>query len=288
MLIVTGATGQFGRIAVEALLRRVPAERVGVSVREPEKAAALAARGVRVRRGDFADPSSLAGAFEGAERVLIVSVDKLGEEAITQHRAAIGAAVAAGAGQILYTGLIDLEKSSRFVPTATHLAAEAELVASGVPFTALRNGFYAESMIWLIGDGLKSGVVSTPADGPVTWTARADLAEAAAVILAEGSHRDEYVPLTGSVSVDLAGLAGIASEVAGRSIRREVISEDDQVAAMLAKGLPEVMARMTLGLFAASREGQFTRIDPTLARILGREPRSPREVLEAAVRQDPA
>src|SRR5690349_3638973 len=97
MIIVTGATGRLGSQIVEQVLRRVPADGVGVSVRDPERASALAARGVRVRRGDFADPDSLATAFEGATQVLIVSVDDTGEAAVARHVAALEAARAAGA-----------------------------------------------------------------------------------------------------------------------------------------------------------------------------------------------
>ena len=283
MLIVTGANGQFGRLAVKALLGRVPADRVGVSVRDPRKAADLAARGVRVRRGDFSDPTSLAHAFAGAERVLVVSVDKIGPEAIREHRAAVAAAVAAGARQVLYTSLVDSDRSARFAPSVDHLEAEAALAASGVPFTVLRNGFYAEFAPMLIGGGLATGVVAAPADGPVAYTSRADLAEAAAVVLAVGGREGEYVPLTGPGAVDLAGLAEIASELTGRPIRREVISEADYIAARVAEGLPEERAAMMSGLFAASREGQFTRVDPTLGRLLGRAPVSPREILAAAL-----
>ncbi|MGW4573787.1 NmrA family NAD(P)-binding protein, partial [Streptomyces tendae] len=100
MIIVTGATGQLGRRIVEHLLTRVPAEQVGVSVRDPgsPRARTFADRGVRVRRGDFADAGSLAHAFEGASQVLVVSVDKLGEECVKQHRTAIEAAVGGGGG----------------------------------------------------------------------------------------------------------------------------------------------------------------------------------------------
>ena len=100
--------------------------------------------------------------------------------------------------------------------------------------------------------------MSAPADGPIAYTSRADLAEAAAVILAEGGREGEYVTLTGPAAVDLAGLAEIASELTGRAIRREVVSEDDYRAAQVAKGLPGAMAEMALGFFAASREGQFS------------------------------
>jgi uncharacterized protein YbjT (DUF2867 family) len=100
MIIVTGANGQLGRAVVERLLERVPAEQIGVSVRDPEKARGLEKRGVRVRRGDFSDTTSLAHAFEGASQVLIVSADSFGEAVVRQHRTAIDIARQAGARRI--------------------------------------------------------------------------------------------------------------------------------------------------------------------------------------------
>ena len=272
MLIVTGANGQFGRLVVESLLQRVPADRVGVSVRDPAKAADLAARGVRVRRGDFADPASLADAFEGAERVLVVPINQVGPARVELHRAAIAAAVAAGAGHVLYAGLVDPERSALFPPTADHFATEAALAASGVAFTALRNGFYADAAPLLLRRGLESGVLAAPADGPIAYAAKADLAEAAAIVLAEGGHEGEYLPLTGPAALDLAQLAALAAEVTGRPIRREVVADADFRAALMADGLPAGAAGMLAGLLGASREGQFARVDPTLGRLLGREP----------------
>lgn len=287
MLIVTGANGQFGRLVVEALLGRVPAAQVGVSVRDPAGAADLAARGVRVRRGDFADPASLADAFEGAERLLIVPINMVGPDRVRLHRAAIDAAVAAGARHVLYAGLVDPGRSALFPPTASHHATEVALAGAGVPFTLLRNGFYAEAAAMLLRGGLATGVVAAPPDGPIAYTARADSAEAAAVVLAEGGHEGETLTLTGDEPLDLAGLATLAAELTGRPIRREVVAEADYVAALQAAGLPDAAAAMLNGLIGASREGQFARVDPTLARLLGRAPRSPRAVLAEALAAGP-
>src|SRR4051794_3312600 len=124
MIIVTGATGQLGSQIVQRLLERVPASQVGVSVRDPDRAAGLAARGVRVRRGHFTDPESLADAFEGATQVLIVSANETGGSAVAQHTTAIDAARAAGAERILYTSHQGAGPDSRFAPMPDHAASE--------------------------------------------------------------------------------------------------------------------------------------------------------------------
>ena len=281
MIVVTGATGRLGGAVVERLLRRVPADSIGVSVRDPAKAAGLAERGVRVRRGDFDDAASLAHAFDGAERVLLVSAAASGEAALRQHRTAIDAARAAGVRRVVYTSHMGANPRSPFAPMPDHAATEAMLQESGLAFTALRNGFYTSSGLMLLGHALDTGEVAAPEDGPVSWTDHADLAEAAAIALTEDGFDGPTPALTGSEAVDLAGLAAIASEVSGRPIRRTVVTDARYREHLVANGVPEPAADMLVGLFAASRRGEFAAVDPTLGRLIGRPPLTVRDVLEA-------
>jgi uncharacterized protein YbjT (DUF2867 family) len=281
MIVVTGANGRLGRSVVEGLLERVPAERIGVSVREPEKARELEERGVR--RGDFDDPLSLAHAFEGADRVFIVSAPRLGEEGIRLNTAAIGAAEAAGARRGFYTSHVGANPASPFPPMHAHAATEAVLRESGAGSTALRNGFYAQSVPFLLGDALETGELRAPEDGPVSWTTHADLAEATAVALADEDFDEGVLVLTASEAIDMAGVAEIASGLTGRPIRRVVVPDEEFRAGLIAGGTPEERADVSVGLFAASRQGDFARVDPTLARLIGRPPTPLRDVLEAAI-----
>lgn len=283
MIIVTGASGQLGHAIVKALVGRVPADRVGASVRDLGKAGELAALGVRVRRGDFADPASLSHAFEGATQVLMVSSNAraYGGDSHAQHRSAIAAARAAGARRIVYTSHMAVSPTSAFPPMWDHAANEELLGQSGLAWTALRHGFYAASGLGFMGDAPQTGVLAAPADGEVSWTAHADLAEAAAVILAgqEGRFEGPTPPLTGSEALDLAGLAGIASELLGRPVRRQVTADDELRAKMAARGAPPPVADIALGFYRASRAGEFATVDPTLGQLLRRAPTTMRDVL---------
>ena len=286
MFVVTGATGHLGRAIIERLVNRVPASQVGASVRDLAKAADLSALGIRVRQGDFDDPQSLLHTFEGAAQVLLVSSNAraYGGDTLGQHRAAIEAARAAGAGRIVYTSHMAASGSSAFRPMLDHHATEEMLRQSGLAWTALRNGFYAASGIALMGDALETSVVAAPADGRVSWTAHADLAEAAAVILAdEGRYDGPTPPLTGSQSLDLADLAQLASELLDCPIRRQVLPDEDLRAKMAARGAPESVADVVLGLYRASRNGEFATVDPTLERLLDRRPITMRDLIAKKV-----
>jgi NAD(P)H dehydrogenase (quinone) len=287
MIVVTGATGQLGRLIVSKLLDRVPAEQVGVSVRDPKKAADLMALGVRVRQGDFDDAGSLRHAFERAAQILIVSSNAAasGGDPLAQHRTAIDAAKAVGARRIIYTSHMAASANSAFPPARDHAATEAMLAESGLAWTALRHGFYAESALMINGEGLKSGVIEAPADGRVSWTTHADLAEADAIILAdEGRFNGPTPPLTALHAIDIEEFAIIASDVHGKLISRMVLSDDEFKAKMAARGTPEGAAKIALGLYVAARNGEFSTVDPTLQQLLGRSPMTMRELIAAPLK----
>ena len=279
MIVITGATGALNGATVDHLLERVPARDVAVAVRDVTKAQRFADRGVDVRRGDYADPDSLPGAFEGADQLLLVSSSDPGADAVNLHRTAIDAAAAAGVGRILYTSHQGAGLDSPFRPARDHAATEQLLAESGVAWTALRNGFYAHSLGWLMGAWSETGVIAVPLDGPVSWTAREDAAEAAAVILASNGAYDGPTTLTASAAPSFEDIAGIASELTGRTVHSVVVGEDAWIAAQIADGTPESRARFTLGIYQAAHDGGFASVDPLLGRLLGREPRTVRDVL---------
>ncbi len=282
MFVVTGANGQLGRAITERLIERVPAARVGISVRDPEKAQAFRERGVRVRQGTFTDPESLRHSFQGASQVLLVSSGTTAGDTLSQHRTAIEAARANGVRRIVYTSHMGSSETSEFAPMRNHAATEVMLRDSGIAFTALRNGFYASSALMFMGRALETGELLAPEDGPVSWTAHADLADAAVSVLTdEGRFEGPTPPLTASAALDMAGIAELASELSGRSIRRVTVSDEQHRAGMLARGLPETAVEIGMGLFRASRAQEFAAVDPTLERLLGRLPMSMRDLIAA-------
>ncbi|MFJ4678239.1 NAD(P)H-binding protein [Kitasatospora sp. NPDC088783] len=306
MIVITGATGALNGATVDHLLARVPAAEIVVAVREPARARRFADLGVRVRRGDYADPASLPRAFEGADQLLLVSASDPGADAVALHRTAIDAAVAAGVGRVLYTSHQGAHPDSAFKPARDHAATERLLADSGLAWTALRNGFYAHSLTHLAGPWRETGTLTVPADGPVSWTAREDAAEAAAVILATlGGHGgpgadghdgpttdghggpaargyDGPVTLTAAAAPTFHQVADLAAELSGRPVRCVTVGPEEWVATQVASGTPEFMARFTLGIYQAAAQGHFAGTDPLLSALLAREPRTVRDLLADA------
>jgi uncharacterized protein YbjT (DUF2867 family) len=254
-----------------------------VAVRDVAKARRFAERGVAVRHGDYADASSLPDAFAGADQLLLVSSNDPAGDTVALHRTAIDAAVAAGVGRILYTSHQGAGADSPFAPARVHAATEELLAGSGVAWTSLRNGFYAHSLHWLAGPWRETGVVRVPADGPVSWTAREDAAEAAAVVLASNGAYDGPITLTAPAAPTFADVAAIASDLTGDTVGYEVVDPDAWLATQIAQGMPEFRARFTLGFYEAAEQGRFAGVDPLLGTLLGRASRSVRDLLAAPV-----
>lgn len=289
MIIVTGASGRLGSLVVTKLLDRVPAASVGVSVRDVSTAAALADRGVRVRAGDFTEPATLTQAFEGADQVLVISAAIRGPQAAAASKSAIDAAVAAGASRVLYTSHQMASRSSHFGPAREHAETEAHLAVQDVASTALRHGFYASTLEYYLPAALQTGELRLPADGPVSWTAHDDLAEADAIALTSPGLLDGTTPpLVGPELLDFSDVARIAGELTGQTLKRIVVDDEEWKAHVTAQGMPAGAADFTLGMFRAARAGEMAVTDPALETLIGRPSIPARSVIERILQQLPA
>lgn len=284
MIIVTGGSGRLGSKIVDRLLDRVPANSIGVSVRDLDKAEGLAARGVRVRAGDFTDPATLDHAFENADQVLVVSAAIRGPGAAEANRAAIRAAVRAGASRVLYTSHQAASPDSLFAAQPQHAATEAFLAEQGIAWTALRHGFYTSTLELYLPNALETGELRLPEDGQFSWTAHDDLAEVDAIALTCEGALDGISPaLTGSEALDFSDVADILSDLTGRRVRRVVVDDEEWKAAAIERGLPTPAADFTLGMFRAARRGEFAVTDPTLEELIGRPAISTRTIVGGLV-----
>lgn len=269
MIVITGASGQLGRLVIQSLLTKVPASRIVAAVRNPEKVSDLAALGVQVRRADYTDSSSLDAAFQGAEKVLLISSSEVGQR-LAQHRNAIDAAKRAGVALLAYTSLLHAD-TSHLGLAGEHVATEAWLKQSGVPFVLLRNGWYTENYLASIPPALQHGAfIGSAGEGRIASAARADYAEAAAIALTRPEQSGKVYELAGDDAYTLAGFAAELSRQSGKAIPYVDMPENEYKSALVGAGLPEPIA----GLLAdsdsgASRGGLF---DDTrqLSALIGR------------------
>jgi NAD(P)H dehydrogenase (quinone) len=218
-IIVSGASGQLGGLVVEELLARgVAPERLILVSRTPESLERYAALGASTRFGDFNQPLSLAAAYEGGDRMLLISIDTgVGVERAGLHRNAIDAAVAAGVEHIAYTSFVDLDRNDSPI-AADHRVTEQALRESGVQWTMLRNSLYMNGIVARAARMLTEGSVVRSDVGGVAYVTREDCARAAAAVLATEGHENRAYDITGPAVVFAQDIASAVSEVTGLPI----------------------------------------------------------------------
>jgi NAD(P)H dehydrogenase (quinone) len=279
-IVITGASGQFGRLTSEAVLDKAPPSDVTLVTRTPEALADLAARGAVVRAGDFDDPASLPAAFASGEKLLLISTDRAGDR-VPQQQAAIDAAAAAGVRSIVYTSIVNPSDSNPAAVAAEHRATEERVRTSGLGWTFLRNGIYADLQVQSGAAALATGtLLANDGDGRTSYVARADLALAAAAVLTSDGHDGKAYDLTGPEALGAADLAQLFAEAGGRPVEPVFVDDDAWVAAMVQHaGMPEPVARLYSTFGTAARQGYFAIVSPTLEELIGRPRTTVREIL---------
>lgn len=270
MIVVTGATGQLGRLVIEQLLEKVPAAQIVAAVRSPDKAADLKALGVQVRQADYTQPASLDSAFAGADKVLLVSSNEIGQRT-TQHRTVIDAAKRAGVKLLAYTSLLRAD-STPLSLGGEHLETEEYLRDNDVPSVVLRNGWYTENYAAAIGTALQLGALYGAAgEGRISSASRADFAAAAvAVLLATDDQAGKVYELGGDSSYTLAEFAAQAAELAGQPLPYVNLSQADYEAALLKAGLPAIYADLLSDSDNGAAQGGLFDDSKQLSQLIGR------------------
>lgn len=279
---VTGATGHLGPLAIDQLLARgvAPGDVVAIA-RTPARAADLAARGVNVRQGDYSRPETLPAALAGVDRLLLVSGSDVGRR-VPQHTAVIEAARAAGVQRILYTSIPRADASPFADLAAEHAATEAVLRASGVAYTILRNSSYHENYTGQLDQYVATGVIlGATDDAPISGASRADLAEAAAVVLLTDGHENATYEL-GGPTFTLTDLAAAITEVTGTTVVHRNLDPAELLEAYRGFGLEEAFATYLVGLDRGTAAGGWHVTTGDLERLLGRPPASIADSVRAA------
>jgi len=265
-IAITGATGQLGRLIVDQLKARLPAERLVALVRTPAKAADL---GIAARAADYARPETLAAALAGVDTLLLISSSEIGQR-VAQHRNAIDAAKRAGVKRIVYTSLLHTDRSPLSL-APEHAETEAMIKASGLAYTILRNGWYTENYTGSIAGALAGGAfIGTAGEGRIASAARADYAAAAVAVLTSAGHDGKTYELAGDSAYTLADLAAEISRRSGKTIPYKNLPRADYAAALTAFGLPAGLADAIAGWDVDASNGALFDDGRELSRLIGR------------------
>ena len=285
MIVVTGAAGQLGRLVIDELLKTTGAKDIIAAVRTPAKANSLADRGVQVREADYSRPETLATAFKGAAKLLLISGTDLGKRE-EQHKAAVDAAKSAGIKFVAYTSILHCDTSALLL-AVEHLATEQYLQSSGLNYSLLRNGWYYENQTAAIPQAIKNGAfIGASGDGRFAAASRADYAAAAAAVLTGEGHENSILELGGDQPYTRAELAAEVSTRTGKVIPYNNLSESEY-RAILSNFLPPVLAESIADADAHAADGALDDNSRTLSRLLGRPTATLAEAVANALKTPP-
>ena len=278
-VVITGAGGRLGRLATEFALERLPASDVILVTRRPDELAHLAARGAQVRYGSFDEPDSLPAALTGAERMLLISTMGIGRR-LEQHRNAVAAAVAAGVRHVAYTSGQTPTSANPALVVGEHGATEDALRESGLAWTMLRMGLYAEFRVPPGVEAVATGrYLHNAGEGRTAYVSRVDCAGVAAAVLAKGGHENTVYDVTGPELLSQADVAALFSDVTGRAVEAVEVSDEERTAAYVAAGHEESYAASATSWGKAIRLGVLDPLTTVVRDLTGRPPRTLRQVL---------
>lgn len=271
-ILVTGASGHLGALAIDALLARgIAPDHIVAGARDTAKIAEPSVTKVRL---DYDDPATVAAAFDDSavdviDAVLLISGSEVGQR-VAQHRAVIDAATRAGVRQLVYTSA-PFATTSGLILAPEHKATEEAIAASGLPATILRNNWYNENYLPKLAEVRETGVlIGSAGDGKVASAARKDFAEAAAVVLSTDGHLGQTYELAGDVAWTYPDLAATLGEVLGREVSYRNVSTEEHAQILADAGLPEGAIGFVTGLDANIENGDLAFTDGTLKKLIGR------------------
>lgn len=263
---ITGATGHLGKIVVSKLKEKVPADHIVALVRSPQKASDL---GVEIREADYDKPQTLNTALKGIDALLLISASEVGKRS-AQHKNVIEAAGKAGVKWIIYTSLLHADTSSLSL-AGEHLATEAALKDSGIPFTFLRNGWYSENYTGSLSGALASGAyIGSAGDGKISLAPRKDYAEAAVAVLTSEGHQGKVYELAGDEAYTLSDLAAEISRQTGKDIPYKDLPEAEYVDILKSFGLPEGLPQAIASWDVCASKGDLFDDSHQLSKLIGR------------------
>ncbi|MFC9908141.1 NAD(P)H-binding protein [Streptomyces sp. NPDC127197] len=281
-IVVTGATGKLGRHVIEQLLEKVPADQVVAVVRDEAKAADFAARGVRLAVADYNAPETFDGLFSADDKVLLISGNEFDKGRVGQHKVVIDAAKAAGVALLAYTSA---PSSLTAALADDHRGTEEAVLASGVPYALLRNGWYHENYTENLAPVLEhNAVVAAAGAGRVSSASRADYAAAAVAVLTGEEHENKTYELGGDEAWSFAEYAAELSRQTGKEIVYNAVTTEALTGILTGAGLPEPLAAILAGVDASIEKGELVVSTGDLSRLAGRPTTPLSEAVAAALK----
>jgi NAD(P)H dehydrogenase (quinone) len=285
MILVTGSTGQFGKATIDFLLKKIPANQIAALARDENKAADLKAKGINVKIGSYDDKASLVAAFEGIDKLLLISGSDIPNR-LQQHENAVNAAKEAGVQHIIYTSFArknETETNPLGIIATAHIKTDEMIKASGIPYTILLNCLYADVLPMFFGEQvLETGIFLPAGEGKAAYATRTDMAEAAARVLTTAGHENKAYVISNTENYSLQDAANILSELSGKPVTYTSPTVEVYTEALAKAGVPAEYIGMFASFSEAIKQGEFETAASDLEKLLGRKPATLKDYFKAA------
>ncbi|MDJ1466198.1 SDR family oxidoreductase [Cytophagaceae bacterium DM2B3-1] len=275
MILVTGATGGLGNATIQALLKKgFPANEISALVRDEHKAADLKSAGIQIKIGNYNEYDSLKTALVGVDKLLLVSSNEMVDR-LVQHKNVINAALENGVKHIVYTGIDIVSYETTVIPYVSQIHKDTAdyLQKVGIPYTILDNTLYADSIGMFSGEKfLETGIFFPAGEGKLPWVPKAEMGEAAAVVLTTSGHENKNYAITANVAYSFSEIAEILSEITGQEVKYLKPDAETYVEGLVKAGVPKEIASFLAGFGIAIGNGEFNTHRSDLEKLLGRKP----------------
>jgi NAD(P)H dehydrogenase (quinone) len=283
MILVTGATGHLGNAAIQSLLNKgVPAHEITALVRDENKAASLKDQGVQIRIGNYNDYNSLKEALQGVDKLLLISSNEVADS-LEQQKNVINAAKENGVQHIVYTGMEIKNYETTAIPfvSQVHKATADYLKETGIAYTVMNNTLYADSIGKFSGETfLESGIFFPAGDGKLPWVPRAEMGEAAAVVLTTPGHEHKTYAITADTAYSFEEIAGMLSAITGKEVKYLKPDLNTFIDGLVKAGVPKEIVSFLGGFGTAIENGEFDTHRSDFENLLGRKPMELKEFLK--------
>lgn len=283
MILVTGATGNLGKATINSLLHKgISANNIAALVRDESKSVELKSKGIQVRIGDYEDFESLKSAFQGVDKLLLISSSAEIAQRFGQHKNVINAAKESGVDHIIYTSfdMKDLRRSIMFGDVQYHADTSDYLKQIALPYTLMDNTLYADMIPIISGNNILDEGISIPAgNGKTPFLPITEMAEAIAVVLTTPGHENKEYVIAAETAVSFSEIADLISEITGTTIAYNQIDVTSYVSQLVQQGVPDDDAAYLSRFAGAIAGGEFDTNKSDVKQLLGRGPISLKDFL---------